>query len=133
MNVASASASIGLPFGATYASSKWAVLGFSASLALEVELQGHRHVHVTVVCPSYVTTGLFDGARAPFGTRLLTAERVAELTVRAVLANRMYVRTPWLVAVTPFLKGILPFRPFYRVSALLGANTSMMHWRGRSR
>ncbi len=131
VNVASASAFIGLPFGATYASSKWAVLGFSESLALELELQGHRHVHVTAVCPSYVATGLFDGARAPRTTRILTPERVADLTVRAVLANRPVMRTPWLVRATPALKGLVPFRVFYRVAALLGVNTSMMAWRGR--
>ncbi len=131
VNVASASAYIGLPFGATYASSKWGVLGFSESLALELELQGHRHVHVTAVCPSYVSTGLFDGARAPRMTRLLTPERVAELTVRGILANRPCVRTPWLVRVTPALKALLPFRVFYRMAGLLGVNTSMMRWRGR--
>jgi all-trans-retinol dehydrogenase (NAD+) len=64
-------------------------------------------------------------------TRLLTPDRVADLTIRGVLANKPYVRTPWLVAVTPILKGILPFRLFYRVAALLGVNTSMMKWRGR--
>jgi len=32
--------------------------------------------------------------------------------------------------VTPILKGILPFRLFYRCAALLGVNTSMMRWRG---
>jgi all-trans-retinol dehydrogenase (NAD+) len=131
VNVASASAFIGLPFGATYASSKWAVLGFSESLALELELQGHRHVHVTAICPSYVATGLFDGARAPFATRLLTAERVADRTVRAILKNRPHLRMPWLAQVTPFLKGVLPFRLFTWSAGLLGVNTSMMKWRGR--
>jgi short-subunit dehydrogenase len=131
VNVASASSFIGLPFGATYASSKWAVLGFSESLALELDLLGHRHVHVTAICPSYVTTGLFDGVRAPRTTRLLTAERVADLTVRAILANRPCVRTPWLVEATPVLKGLLPSRLFYRIAHLLGVNTSMLHWRGR--
>lgn len=132
VNVASASAYIGLPFGATYASSKWAVLGFSESLALELELQGHGHVHVTTVCPSYVSTGLFDGVKAPRMTRLLTADRVAELTVRAVLANRACVRTPWMVRTTPLLKALLPFRAFARVAAWLGVNTSMLEWRGRA-
>jgi all-trans-retinol dehydrogenase (NAD+) len=131
VNVASASGYIGLPFGATYASSKWAVLGFSESLALELELQGHAHVHVTAICPSYVATGLFDGAKAPRTTRLLTADRVADLTTKAVLANAPYVRTPWLVRMTPILKALTPFRLFYRVAALLGVNTSMMEWRGR--
>jgi short-subunit dehydrogenase len=131
VNVASASGYIGLPFGATYASSKWAVLGFSESLALELELQGHGHVHVSSICPSYVTTGLFDGAKAPRTTKLLTADRVADLTLKAVLANKPYVRTPWLVQATPILKALTPFRLFYRVAALLGVNTSMMQWRGR--
>jgi short-subunit dehydrogenase len=131
VNVASASSFIGLPFGATYASSKWAVLGFSESLALELELQGHGHVHVTAVCPSYVSTGLFDGVQVPRFTRLLTAERVADLTVRAVLRNRPTMRTPWLVQVTPATKGLMPFRLFYRMAALLRVNTSMLHWRGR--
>lgn len=131
VNTASASGFIGLPLGSTYASSKWAVVGFSESLALELELLGHRHVHVTAACPSYVSTGLFDGARAPLFTSLLTAEKVADRVVRAVLANRMYVRTPWLIAVTPMLKGLLPFGVFYRVASILGVNTSMTQWKGR--
>jgi hypothetical protein len=56
---------------------------------------------------------------------------VADLTVRGILANRPYVRAPWLVRVTPAMKGLLPFRMFYRMAALLGVNTSMMEWRGR--
>jgi short-subunit dehydrogenase len=132
VNVASASGYIGLPFGATYASSKWAVIGFSESLALELGLQGHGHVHVTSICPSYVSTGLFDGAKAPFMTRLLTADRVAGATVRAILGNRPTVRMPRIVPTTPILKAILPFRLFYRMAAMLGVNTSMMKWRGRA-
>ena len=131
VNIASASGYIGLPHGATYASSKWAVIGFSESLQLELELHDHRHVHLTTVCPSYVTTGLFDGARAALTTRLLLPERLAAQITRAVLANRRVVRTPWLVKVTPFLKGVLPFRLFYATAALLGVNTSMLQWRGR--
>jgi all-trans-retinol dehydrogenase (NAD+) len=131
VNIASASGFIGLPFGATYASSKWAVMGFSESIALELEQQGHGHVHVTCVCPSYVATGLFDGARPPRMTRLLTADRVADLTVRGMLANRPYVRTPWLVKVTPLMKALTPFRVFYRAAGWLRVNTSMRKWRGR--
>jgi short-subunit dehydrogenase len=131
VNVASASSFIGLPFGATYASSKWAVLGFSESLALELALLEHRHVHVTAICPSYVATGLFDGVTAPRTTRLLTADRVADATVRAVLRNAPVVRMPWLAHVTPLMKGVMPQRLFYRMAAVLGVNTSMLAWRGR--
>jgi all-trans-retinol dehydrogenase (NAD+) len=132
VNTASASGYVGLPMGATYASSKWAVIGFSESMELELRELGHTHVHVTALCPSYVSTGLFDGAKPPAMTRMLTADRVADKLVQAVLGNRRTVRVPWLVAVTPLLKGVLPFRLFYAVAALLGVTTSMTQWKGHT-
>ena len=130
VNVASASGLIGLPYGSTYASSKWAAIGFSESIRLELALQGHDHVGVTAVCPSYVTTGLFDGARPPRTTRMLTPDRVAELLVRGVRRNRPHVRAPWLVKVTPPLKGLLPTWLFDRISWIFGATSSMQAWTG---
>ncbi len=131
VQVASASGYVGVPFGATYASSKWAAIGFAESLRLELVELGHRHVHVTTVCPSYVSTGLCAGARAPRLTRVLTAERVAAEVVRAVRRDRAFVRTPWLVEVTPFLRGVLPLRVFDAAARLLGVTSSMAEWRGR--
>jgi short-subunit dehydrogenase len=132
VNIASASGYLGLPYGTTYAASKWAVIGFSESIRLELEQQGRRHVHVTAMCPSYVSTGLFEGARPPRLTSMLTADRLADKTVQAVLSNTDVVRTPWLVAVTPFLKGILPSRLFYVTAGILGATKSMTQWKGRA-
>ena len=131
VNIASAAAFTGLPFGTTYAASKWAVLGFSESIRLELLEQGRRHVHVTAVCPGYVGTGMFEGARALRLTRILTPERIADLTVRAVLRNREMVMTPWVVALGPALRGVLPRRLFDAVSALFGARSSMAEWKGR--
>lgn len=131
VNVASASGYIGLPFGSTYASSKWAVIGFTESLELELQMLGHHHVHVTMVCPSYVSTGLFDGAKPPLFTRMLTPERLANLVTRAVLSNKRSVLVPWLVRMTPPLKGILPASLFNMISGTLGATSSMTKWKGR--
>ena len=131
VNMSSASGLVPLPWAATYAASKWAVLGFSDSLRRELEATGRRHVRVTAVCPSYVATGLFEGAKAPLLSRVLTPERVADATVHAVRNNRAAVLLPWLVRVTPILKGILPRRLFETVSDLLGATGSMREWRGR--
>lgn len=130
VQIASASGFIGLPYGSTYASSKWGVIGFSESIRLELALLGHRHVGVTTVCPSYVDTGLFAGARPPRTTRMLTPERLATLVVRAVQRNRALVLTPWLVKITPATRALLPLRLFDRVAWMLGSTQSMMHWRG---
>jgi len=131
VNVASASGLIALPYAATYASSKWGLIGFSDSIRVELALDGHRHVGVTTVCPSYVTTGLFAGARPPLATRALDPDAVAALVVRAVRRNRPFVLTPWIVRITPPLKALLPTRIFDAVAGLLGATTSMRTWRGR--
>lgn len=131
VNVSSASGFIGLPFGSTYASSKWSVIGFSESIRLELEMMGHRNVGVTTVCPSYVSTGLFEGAKPPRTTRFVTPERLAVLTVAAIKRNRPFVLTPWLVKLTPLLKGVLPRRLFDMVTGLLGTTIGMQDWQGR--
>jgi short-subunit dehydrogenase len=131
VNVASAAGLVGLPWGSTYASSKWAVIGFSESIRLELEMTRQAHVKVTTVCPSYVSTGLFEGAAPPKTTALLTPEELAQRIVQAVRHNDLYVLTPWLVRVTPMLKGVLPARVFDAIAWTLGASSSMEHWRGR--
>ncbi|MGE5360239.1 MAG: SDR family NAD(P)-dependent oxidoreductase [Bacteroidales bacterium] len=132
VNIASAAGLVGLPFGSTYASSKWAVIGFSESLRLELELMKRHSVKVTTVCPSYVSTGLFDGVRPPTATSMLTPEDLAEQVVDAIKRDHAYVLTPWLVRVTPVLKGVLPTRLFDAIAWSLGATSSMVHWRGHS-
>jgi len=131
VTIASAAAFTGLPFGTTYAASKWAALGFSESIRLELLEQGRRHVRVTTVCPGYVGTGMFEGARALRLTRILTPERVADRTVRAVLANREMVMTPWVVALGPAITGILPRRVVDWAARLFGVQTSLAAWKGR--
>jgi short-subunit dehydrogenase len=132
VNIASASGFIGLPKGSTYASSKWAVIGFSESMRLELKHLGHRHVSVTTVCPSYVATGMFEGARAPLTTSFLTPEEVADRTVAAVAGGEPFVLEPWLVKITPFLKGALPTVVSDLLSDLFGATSSMEEWEGRA-
>ena len=131
VNIASAAAFTGLPFGSTYAASKWAAVGFSESMRLELLEQGRRHVHVTTVCPGYVGTGMFEGARALRFTRILTPDRVADLTVRAVLANREMVMTPWVVALGPAITGLVPRRVVDWTARLFGVQTSLAEWKGR--
>lgn len=132
VNVASAAGYLAVPRGTTYASSKWAVLGFSESIAAELAGLGVEHVHVTVVCPSYVSTGMFEGATPPLLTPWITPQRVAEETVAAVLHNRTHVRTPFMVKTAPVLKGLLPEFGFNALTQVLGINSGMQSWRGHA-
>jgi short-subunit dehydrogenase len=130
VNISSASGFVGLPYASTYASSKWAVIGFSESIRSELKVQGHEHVHTTIVCPSYIGTGMFEGAAAPKATEILDPDYLAEKVVQAVERDRVYVLEPWMVKITPLLRGLLPTALLDRVSRLFGADTSMAHWTG---
>jgi short-subunit dehydrogenase len=130
VNIASASALIALPWASTYASSKWAVLGFSDSLREELRVQGHRHVGVTTVCPSYIDTGLFAGAKPARLTWLLTADSVAAAVLRAVRRRQQTLLLPWTVRLLTACAAGLPRPLFQRLCALLGVSTSMTGWQG---
>lgn len=129
--IASASGFIGLPGGSTYASSKWATIGFGESIRAELAHRGRKDVGVTIVCPSYVDTGLFAGAEPPKTTRMLRPSELADKVVRGVEKKRVWVMEPWIVKITPLIKHGLPTRVGDMVSSVFGADSSMDRWTGR--
>ncbi len=131
VHIASASGLIGLPYGSTYASSKWAVIGFGESIRAELLVQGHDHVQHTIVCPSYIGTGMFQGAEAPKATAILEPAYLAEKVVRAVERDKVHVLEPFMVKLTPLIRDLLPTGLYDKMSHLFGADTSMAHWTGR--
>lgn len=111
VNIASAAGLVPNPNLSVYSASKWAVLGWSESLRLELE-QTDPGIHVTTVCPSYANTGMFAGARAPLLTSILEPEVLVERIVRAVKSDRILLRAPRIINLLPFLRGALPARAF---------------------
>ncbi|GAA5132277.1 SDR family NAD(P)-dependent oxidoreductase [Alloalcanivorax gelatiniphagus] len=131
VNIASASAFIGLPYGSTYAASKWAVVGFSESLRLELAERGQRHVKVTTVCPSYIATGMFKGVKTPLFSPMLTPDRVADSILRGVAKGEAFVIEPPMARSVELLKGVLPRRLWDEVAKRTGVSTSMYSWKGK--
>lgn len=130
VSMASASGLVGLPWGSTYASSKWAVLGFTESIRQEMAELGHRHVGVTTICPGYVDTGMFGGVRPPLLMPFLDPDELAARVRTAILKRQAVVLEPWLVKFTPLLKGILPRSLSDGLADLLGVTTGMKSWSG---
>lgn len=108
LNVASASGLLSVPRMSVYTSSKWAVIGWSDSLRLELERAGHAHVRVTTLIPSYITTGMFAGARAPLLTPLLDPGHVVDRAWAAMKRGRPRLMLPWTVGLSSALHGLLP-------------------------
>lgn len=131
VNIASASGYVGLPFGSSYASSKWAVIGFSESLRLEFLERGIKNIHVTTVCPSYITTGMFDGVKAPLILPWLSPETIVRKIIIGMERNSPFIKEPFMVKTVELLRGLLPLRVFVWVSKFIGVSTSMTNFRGR--
>ncbi len=130
VNIASASALIPLPKGSVYASSKWAVLGWSESLRMELEMEG-PDLHVTTVCPSYIDTGMFKGVKAPLLFPLLQPDDISTKVIKAIRKNDILLMEPENVNIVPFLKGVFPTRVFDKVAGWLGVYDSMSSFEGR--
>lgn len=132
VNIASAAGTLANPRMAVYAASKAALIGWSDSLRLELEQADHTNVKVTTVTPSYVSTGMFAGARGPALTPVLDPEVVVDRVWRAMLAGTPLVELPWSVGLSRALRGILPTRVFDRlVGERLGIYRSMERFTGR--
>lgn len=107
VNIASAAGLVSNPRMSVYAASKWAMVGWSDSLRLE--LQG-TPIAVTTVCPSYITTGMFAGAKGPRFTPLMAPEAVVSRVWRAMLRGRPMLMMPAMVHVAKVVRGLLPIR-----------------------
>ena len=129
VNIASASGFVPVPRLTTYGASKWACLGFSESL--RVELRDHKGVQVTTVCPSYINTGMFAGASAPFLTPLLEPEYAAGRILRAIERDASMLCMPRIVHLVPMLYALLPAPLFDALCGrLFGIYKSMDHFQG---
>lgn len=108
VNMASAAGLTSNPRMAAYAASKWALVGWSDSVRLELEQAGHSHVKVTTVCPYYIKTGMFDGARSAPLLPLLEPDDVVSQTWSAMLRGQPLLVMPRTAMLSEVTKGVLP-------------------------
>ena len=108
LNLASAAGLSANPRMAAYAASKWAMVGWSDSVRLELDQAGHDHVKVTTVCPYYVNTGMFDGAKSAPLLPILDPDDVVRESWEAMLDGRAFVIMPRTVQLGEMMKGVVP-------------------------
>jgi len=133
LNLASAAGLTPNPRMAAYAGSKWAVIGWSDSVRLELKQAGVDHVRVTTVCPYYVNTGMFDGAKSAPLLPILDPGEVVDEAWRAMCSGSSLVVLPRTVMLSEVLKGIVPIgvRDFISDN-IIGVYHTMEDFKGRS-
>lgn len=132
VNVASAAGFTANPRMSAYAASKWAAVGFSDSVRLELEQAGIDHVRITTVCPYYIKTGMFDGAAAAPLLPLLEPEDVCAKVWKAMRKGRPMLVLPRSVLLGEAMKGILPLPVRDLVAGrIIGVHRTMEDFTGR--
>ena len=132
VNIASAAGLIANPKMSVYAASKWALIGWGDSVRLELTREGHKNVKLTTVMPSYISTGMFDGARGPLMTPLMKPDYVVARVWKVMHSGKPMLMLPWTVHLSKFLKGVLPQRAFDVIAdKVFHVYSSMDNFRGR--
>lgn len=130
VNIASAAGTISNPGMSVYSASKWAVIGWSDSLRIEME-RSRSGVRVTTVMPYYTDTGMFAGVRSRV-IPILKPEYVAREIVSAVRKNGIFLYLPRWMRLIPLLRGLLPTRWFDTIGGeWVGVYHSMSTFTGR--
>jgi all-trans-retinol dehydrogenase (NAD+) len=130
VNISSAAGLAANPQMAVYVASKWAVIGWSETLRLELESKS-KGLHVTTVTPFYISTGMFEGVKSPI-VPIVKPASAARQIINAIEKNKVFCRMPWIVYAMPFFKGILPQRWFDAlIGKWFGIYSSMEQFKGK--
>jgi all-trans-retinol dehydrogenase (NAD+) len=131
VTIASAAGIVGTSRLVDYCASKHAAVGFDEALRLELRRERSR-VKTTIVCPFYVSTGMFAGVRTriPLLLPILEPDYVVTRIVEAVRRDRRRLLLPRFVYLT-WLVRLLPVPAFDALMEFFGVNRSMDEFAGR--
>jgi short-subunit dehydrogenase len=138
VNISSLGGMLAIPLNTSYVASKFAMIGFSDSLRMELAKTG---VSVTVICPYWVVTEFHErlldkngqpkgpSGRAIYTQKMMTADQCAQLVLKAARQRkRQVVMRPgrlviWLKLIAPGLTDRLIISAFLRPVAKRVSNS----------
>ena len=129
-NIASAAGMLGVPKLSVYCASKWAVIGWTESMRVELK-QARSHVRVTSVAPYFINTGMFDGVNSKVFP-ILDPEKTAAKIIRAVEVGKSFRGIPFAYHFIRIWQGLLPNFLFdFIFGKVFGVYSEMDHFTGR--
>ena len=128
-NITSAAGMLAMPKMSIYAASKWAAIGWSESMRIELRRQ-KSPVRVTTIAPYFINTGMFDGIRSFF--KVQDPDAVARKIIRSIERNCNFRGIPFPFHFIRLMQGLLPFRLFDPIFGdICGLYSVMDHYTGR--
>ena len=129
-NIASAAGMISNPRMSVYAASKWAIIGWSDSVRIELK-QMKSKVRFTTVAPYFINTGMFDGVKSRIFP-ILKPEPTARKIIKSIEKNRNFKGIPFGYHFIRFCQAILPTSIFdYIFGEFVGIFHAMDNFTGR--
>lgn len=131
-NIASSAGIVSNPRMSVYAASKWALIGWSDSLRIEM-LKLKKKVAVTTILPYYINTGMFDGVQSKIP--ILDPEIAAAAIVRAIQKDKKLLTMPgYIYRLTRISQALLPLGAFdWLIDKVFGIYSTMDHFTGRNK
>lgn len=131
-NIASSGGLVSNPKMSVYAASKWALIGWSDSLRLEMK-QMNKNVNVTTIMPYYINTGMFDGVQSKIP--ILEPEAASLTIVRAIEQNKKMGTIPgYIYRFTRLGQAIMSVNVFdWFAGDVLGIYKTMEFFTGRKK
>jgi all-trans-retinol dehydrogenase (NAD+) len=85
VTIASMAGLAGTPGLADYCASKSGAIAIDESLRIELQSKGlHKHIKTTCICPYFIDTGMFDGAKTSFPLYMLQPDEVVDRIIAAI-------------------------------------------------
>jgi len=130
VTIASLAGMCGVNRLADYCSSKFAAVGFDETLRMELRVDGRKNINTTVVCPYFISTGMFDGVHSKF-LPVLTPQIVTNEIIEGVLTNAKMVVIPKYTYILILLKMMLPYKAYCIFADVMGSRSMMTNFTGR--
>ena len=129
-NIASAAGTLSMPKMSVYAASKWAMVGWSDSVRIELKEMGSK-VRFTTIAPYFINTGMFDGVKSRFFP-ILKPEKVARNILRAIEKNKDFKGLPFSFHFIRACQALLPSAWFDKILGdWVGIYSTMDNFTGR--
>lgn len=131
-NIASAAGMLSNPRMSVYAASKWAVIGWSDSVRIELK-QMKSKVRFTTIAPYFINTGMFDGVKSRIFP-ILKPEPTSHKIMNAIESNKNFKGIPFGFHFIRFCQALLPTTIFdYIFGEVVGIFHAMDNFTGRKK
>lgn len=132
VTIASMAAMCGIPMLSDYTGSKAGAFMCDESLRHELAKAGHSsYIKTTCICPYFINTGMFDGAKQAFPFGILEPEPVVDRIMAAVRQEEAQVVLPyhggWVVALVRLVSVSLGDK----IGWICGLHNQMSDFKGR--